>query len=159
VLDVMMEQDREALCGPKWRRDPARHAGRGGSTPGEVTLGGRRLAVRRPRVRSREGAELHLPSFAFEVPALPASTEYLRAGSIDEEDIPLALDVSDEEALAGDSGALLDRLDLLLTYGTLSAQSRATIRGALEDPFVDASIRVPLAIHLILISPDYAVID
>ena len=60
VLDAMMEQDREALCGPKWRRDPARQAGRGGSTPSEVTLGGRGLAVRRPRVRSREGKELEL---------------------------------------------------------------------------------------------------
>ena len=28
VLDAMMEQDREALCGPKWRRDPSRKAGR-----------------------------------------------------------------------------------------------------------------------------------
>jgi transposase-like protein len=79
VLDVMMEQDREALCGPKWRRDPARQAGRGGSTPSEVTLGGRRLAVRRPRVRSREGAELDLPSFAFAAARDPLDTRTLDA--------------------------------------------------------------------------------
>ena len=57
------------------------------------------------------------------------------------------------------SGPLLDRLDLLLTYGTLSRKSRRAIRAALEDPVIDPAIRVPLAISLILISPDYAVID
>ena len=30
VLDAMMEQDREALCGPRSRRDPDRRAGRAG---------------------------------------------------------------------------------------------------------------------------------
>ena len=33
VLDAMMEQDREALCGPRWQRDPDRRAGRAGTTP------------------------------------------------------------------------------------------------------------------------------
>ena len=74
-----MEQVREALCGPKWRRDPDRQAGRGRSTPSEVTLGGRRLAVRRPRVRSREGAELDLPSFAFAAARDPLDTRTLDA--------------------------------------------------------------------------------
>ena len=27
VLDAMMEQDRTALCGPRWKRDPERRAG------------------------------------------------------------------------------------------------------------------------------------
>jgi len=65
VLDAMMEQDREALCGPRWKRDPKRRAGRAGTTPSEVTLGGRRLRMTRPRVRSQAGEELELPSFAF----------------------------------------------------------------------------------------------
>ncbi len=65
VLASMMEQDREDLCGPRWKRDPDRKAGRAGTTQSEVTLGGRRIAVRRPRVRSREGEESVLPSFAF----------------------------------------------------------------------------------------------
>ena len=38
VLDAMMEQDRTALCGPRWKRDPDRQAGRAGTTPSEVTL-------------------------------------------------------------------------------------------------------------------------
>ncbi len=65
VLASMMEQDREDLCGPRWKRDPDRKAGRTGTTPSEVTLGGRRIAIPRPRVRSKAGEELGLPSFAF----------------------------------------------------------------------------------------------
>ena len=65
VLGAMMEQDREELCGPLWKHDPGRKASRAGTTPSEVTLGGRRIPLIRPRVRSREGQEMALPSFAF----------------------------------------------------------------------------------------------
>ena len=64
VLAAMMEQDREDLCGPRWKRNPDRSAGRAGTTKSEVTLGGRRIALSRPRVRSKEGQEMELPSFA-----------------------------------------------------------------------------------------------
>ncbi len=40
VLRSMMEQDREDLCGPRWKRDPERRAGRAGTTKSELTLGG-----------------------------------------------------------------------------------------------------------------------
>ncbi len=65
VLASMMEQDRKDLCGPRWKRDPDRRAGRAGMTKSEVTLGGRRLAIPRPRVRSQAGHEIELPSFVF----------------------------------------------------------------------------------------------
>jgi transposase-like protein len=65
VLTAMMEQDREDLCGPRWKRDPDRDAGRAGTTESEVTLGGRRIPIRRPRVRTKDGQEMELPSFAF----------------------------------------------------------------------------------------------
>lgn len=65
VLFAMMEQDREDLCGPRWKRDPERSAGRSGTTRSEVTLGGRRIPIPRPRVRSTEGEEVELPTFAF----------------------------------------------------------------------------------------------
>ena len=65
VLFAMMENDREALCGPRWKRDPQRCAGRAGTTRSEVTLGGRRIRVPRPRVRSTGGEEVELASFAF----------------------------------------------------------------------------------------------
>ncbi|MGH2375124.1 MAG: IS256 family transposase [bacterium] len=65
VFSALMEQDREELCGPKGQHDRDRRASRAGSTSSDITLGGRRIAIRRLRARSREGAELGLPSFAF----------------------------------------------------------------------------------------------
>ena len=65
-LDVMGELvDAEVtdVAGPKGRHDPKRRAYRHGSEDGKVTLGGRRIPVRRPRVRSTEGAEVHLESY------------------------------------------------------------------------------------------------
>lgn len=65
ALHALMEQDRTELCGAKWSRDPSRRAVRGGSTPSEVTLGGRRVSVRRLRASTVDGQELALPSFAW----------------------------------------------------------------------------------------------
>jgi transposase-like protein len=79
VLQAMMEQDREDLCGPRWKRDPDRSAGRGGTTKSEVTLGGRRIAIKRPRVRSKEGEEVELPSFAFAADRDPLDHHTLNA--------------------------------------------------------------------------------
>lgn len=64
VLQVLMEQDREVLCGPKGKHDSKRSAVRSGSASSEVTLGGRRIPMRRLRARGPEG-ELALPSFVF----------------------------------------------------------------------------------------------
>ena len=79
VLQAMMEQDREDLCGPRWKRDPERKAGRAGTTKSEVTLGGRRIGVSRPRVRSMEGEEIVLPSFAFAANRDPLDRHTLNA--------------------------------------------------------------------------------
>ncbi len=65
ALYALMEQDRTELCGTKWSRDSSRKAVRGGSTSSEITLGGRRVGVRRLRASSIDGRELALPSFAW----------------------------------------------------------------------------------------------
>jgi len=52
-----MAEEVEEVCGPKGRHDPDRVAYRHGSDDGEVTLGGRRVAVARPRMRTRDGVE------------------------------------------------------------------------------------------------------
>ena len=65
-LDVMaefMEADATEVAGPKGKHNPARSAYRHGHEDGSVTLGGRRVPVRRPRVRSTDGRELHLESY------------------------------------------------------------------------------------------------
>ena len=79
VLGAMMEQDREEICGPRWKRDLDRSAGRTGTTQSEVTLGGRRIPIRRPRVRSQEGQEVELPSFAFAASRDPLDRHALTA--------------------------------------------------------------------------------
>jgi putative transposase len=73
VLQTLMAEDVARLVGPKGRHNPARVAVRHGSEPGQVTLGGRRVRVRRPRVRTADGTgEVAVPSYqAF------ASTELL----------------------------------------------------------------------------------
>jgi len=65
VLAAMMEADRVELCGPKGRPDEQRRALRGGHTRSWLTLGGRRVAMRRPRARAVAGEELSLPSFGW----------------------------------------------------------------------------------------------
>ena len=56
VLEILLEADVARLVGPKGRHNPARAAVRHGTEPGQVTLGGRRVRVRRPRVRTADGA-------------------------------------------------------------------------------------------------------
>jgi len=82
VLRTMMEQDRERLCGPKNVPDPDRRAYRHGRTPGEVTLGGRRILVPRLRARSMGGHELALPSFAYAAHRDPLDARTLEAIAI-----------------------------------------------------------------------------
>jgi putative transposase len=65
VLAELMEEEVVEVVGPKGRHDPDRAAVRHGHEAGEVTLGGRRLAVERPRVRSADGgSELPLQTYA-----------------------------------------------------------------------------------------------
>ena len=65
VLDAMLEEDRPALYGPRYAHQPARAASRAGTVPGEVVLGGRKVAVQRPRVRA-DGREV--PASLHEYP-------------------------------------------------------------------------------------------
>jgi putative transposase len=64
VLQTLMAEDVARLVGPKGRHNPARVAVRHGSEPGQVTLGGRRVPVRRPRVRTTDGTgEVAVPTY------------------------------------------------------------------------------------------------
>jgi putative transposase len=52
VMGELVEAEVSELAGPKGKHDPDRAAYRHGSEAGRVTLGGRRVPVRRPRVRA-----------------------------------------------------------------------------------------------------------
>ena len=57
VLAELMEEEVVEVVGPRGKHDPGRVAVRHGHEAGEVTLGGRRVAVERPRGRSADGRE------------------------------------------------------------------------------------------------------
>ena len=61
VLEAMLEEDRAAVCGPRYAHQAARRAYRAGHAPSQVVLGGRKVAIRRPRAR-RTGTEVPLPT-------------------------------------------------------------------------------------------------
>jgi putative transposase len=64
VMAAMFEEDVTAACGPKGKHDSDRMASRHGSEDGSVTLGGRRVPIRRPRMRATDGSgELAVPSY------------------------------------------------------------------------------------------------
>ena len=65
VLAELLEEEVIEVVGAKGKHDPDRVAVRHGHEAGEVTLGGRRVQVERPRVRSANGqAELPLQTYA-----------------------------------------------------------------------------------------------
>jgi len=73
VMAALMDADVIALAGPRGQHNPDRVAVRHGTEAGSVTLGGRRVAVQRPRVRSADGSgELAVASYE-----LFSSTEIL----------------------------------------------------------------------------------
>jgi len=63
TLSALLEDERTALCGPRYEHQSERSAHRAGHVPGELVMGGRRVSVKRPRVRSVDGSEVALPSW------------------------------------------------------------------------------------------------
>ena len=63
TLSRMMTEDAERLCGPRHGRSGTRTGHRWGRTKGKIGFHGGRVPVERPRVRSRDGTELPLPSW------------------------------------------------------------------------------------------------
>jgi len=90
VLEVLLEQEREELCGARYRHDPERKVTRAGYAAGELVLGGRLVSVKRPRARTTtgkekggKGQEVPLPSwgkFAEEDPLTARAVEQMVLG-------------------------------------------------------------------------------
>jgi putative transposase len=62
ALKELIRSDVERLAGPKGRHRADRTHHYWGRTRTELTLGGRRISMERPRVRSKQGREARLPS-------------------------------------------------------------------------------------------------
>jgi putative transposase len=66
VVHELMELEVDEVVGPKGKHDPDRTAKRHGHEDGSMTLGGRRVAVRRPRMRTADDArELPVESYGY----------------------------------------------------------------------------------------------
>jgi len=81
---ALLEQDREALCGPRHEQSERRENHRYGYDTGPLVLGGRKVAVRKPRVRSIGGdEEIELPTwreFSDEDPLTDRAIEQMLVG-------------------------------------------------------------------------------
>ncbi len=83
VLGALLEQERTALCGPRYTHDASRGASRAGHADGELAMGGQRVSVRRPRVRAVAGHEVPLETwthFASADPLTPRAVEQMVLG-------------------------------------------------------------------------------
>jgi len=65
VLRQMLEADVTELAGPKGKHQEDRKAYRHGTEKSRVVLGGEKVAIKRPRVRSMEDEELPLPTLGL----------------------------------------------------------------------------------------------
>ncbi|HXV78213.1 MAG TPA: DUF1800 domain-containing protein [Candidatus Polarisedimenticolaceae bacterium] len=108
-------------------------------------------------------AGLYAPEFQImtAVTAIASANALQRQveGLMNDDDDPMnevRLDLSNEIAIAANSRALVDRLDLLLMYGDMSVPMKEILVHAL-DQLPDPIERVEMAIHLISIAPEYAV--
>src|SRR3712207_7822853 len=78
VLHEIMEAEVDEVVGPKGKHDRERAAVRHGHQGGEVTLGGRRVPVQRPRARTADGArEVELESYRYFAARDPLSAAVL----------------------------------------------------------------------------------
>ncbi len=118
VLHELMEGEVDEVVGPKGRHDPEREAKRHGHEPTSVTLGARRVAVDRPRVRSADDRH--------EVPL--ATYSHFAARD------PLA-DVVLERMLCGVSTRRFDRTQEPVGEGVEETQ-RSTSKSAVSREFV-----------------------
>src|SRR2546428_14183174 len=64
ALDELFREEAVALAGPKGRQQAQRTHHHWGTTATELTFGGRRVQMPRPRVRRTSGGEATLPSVA-----------------------------------------------------------------------------------------------
>ena len=64
IIRAVIEDEVTRRVGPRYQPDAASDCRRWGQQPGYVVFGGQKVAVKRPRVRTRQGEEVPLESYA-----------------------------------------------------------------------------------------------
>jgi putative transposase len=119
VLAEMMEAEVDDVVGPKGKPNPERTAVRHGHEAGEVTLGGRRVGVTRPRARTADGErEVALGTYAHFADRDPLTRVVL------------------EQMLAGVSTRKFSRTREPVGEDVLAAE-RSTSKSAVSREFID----------------------
>ena len=118
VLAELMAEEVDDVVGPKGRHDVDRVAVRHGHEAGQVTLGGRRVAVERPRVRATDGSgEVAMSTYAHFADRDPLTAVVL------------------EQMLAGVSTRRFERTREPVGHDVLDAE-RSTSKSAVSREFV-----------------------
>ena len=128
VLSGLLEQERTKLVGERYVHSPGRTASRAGHVRGELVLGGRRVAVNRPRARSVEGKELRLETweqFSREDPLHERALEQMVIG-VSTRKYARSLEAVDAET-RGDSKSAVSRRFVALTQKKLDAMLAADL--------------------------------
>jgi len=126
VLAELLEEEVVEVVGPKGKHIPERTAVRHGREAGEVTLGGRRVAVERPRVRTAGGrAEVRLRTYEYFADRDPLSRSVL------------------ERMLAGVSTRRYRRTQEPVGEG-MEQQARSTSKSSVSRTFIEQT-RVALS--------------
>jgi hypothetical protein len=121
VMDALMAESVTALAGSKGKHDAERSAVRHGTDDGSVVLGGRRVPVRRPRVRTADGdRELAVPAYE-----LFSSTDLLDRMAM--------------ERMLAKLSCRRYRLGLEPVGAAVEAKARSTSRSAVSRRFVRAT--------------------
>ena len=121
VMQQIMDEQVAALCGPPGKHNPDRRGYRHGREVGSVTLGGRRVPIERPRVRTTDRSrELAVPAYE-----LFAGTELLGAMAL-------------ERMLAGLSTRRY-QVGLEPVGDAVTSKASATSRSAVSRKFVRAT--------------------
>jgi putative transposase len=131
ALALMLEQDRETLCGPAYARGRRKGPRRAGSAQGELVMGGRRVQVRRPRARDEEG-EVELPSwrqFAAEDPLHERALEQMVIGVSTRRYARSLEEIPDEVRSRGTSRSAVSRRFKLATQEQLDGLLRRDLGG------------------------------
>ena len=131
VLDAMLEEDRTALCGPRYVHQAARTASRAGTVPSEVVLGGRKVTVARPRVRAA-GREVPLPTFqtlAQEDPLHRRVVEQMLVGVATRQDARSLEPIPEDVVSRGTSKSSVSRRFVAKTTAQLRAWQSTPLDG------------------------------
>ena len=156
VLEEILEAEVESLVGPKGKHDSNREAFRHGSTLGRLVLGGRKVQVRRPRVRSTTGDQ-EIPVESYRVfqdeDLLVQATLHRMIQGLAGCRYEPGLEPVGEEAEGQSNGTSRSTVSRRFIQGTEKALSQLMSRPLVEERYVVLMVDgIEFAEHMIVVA-------